>query len=148
VFRDTGFLNTSAIRVGGQSVVPRDLTSALVFEHWKLREGEEDLTVMQVVVEGEAGGDAVRRTYDLLDSYDSETGTTSMARTTGYTCTVVARQVLGLSGTPNAGDDVVAGDNGRIPSSDTLGRACPRRQRGVGYGAYVHHVRRHCRATV
>ncbi len=32
-------------------------------------------------------------TYDLLDFYDVETGTTSMARTTGYTCTVVARQV-------------------------------------------------------
>jgi saccharopine dehydrogenase-like NADP-dependent oxidoreductase len=93
VFRDTGFLDTSAIPVNGQSVVPRDLTSALVFEHWKLREGEEDLTVMQVVVEGELGDRAVRWTFDMLDSYDGETGITSMARTTGYTCTGVARLV-------------------------------------------------------
>ena len=44
VFRDTGFLGTEPIEVRGQSVVPRDLTSALIFEHWKLGEGEQDLT--------------------------------------------------------------------------------------------------------
>ena len=32
--------------------------------------------------------------FDLLDAYDRNTGVTSMARTTGYTCAVVARQVL------------------------------------------------------
>ena len=93
VFRDTGFLDEEPIEVRGQSVVPRDLTSAIIFEHWKLGEGEEDLTVMQVVVEGQLGGKAVTHTYDMLDSYDPATDTTSMARTTGYTCTVVARQV-------------------------------------------------------
>jgi len=94
VFRDTGFLDTDPIEVGGQRVVPRDVTSALIFEHWKLREGEEDLTVMQVVVEGRSGDRRVTHKYDLLDMFDAETGTTSMARTTGYTCTVVARQIL------------------------------------------------------
>lgn len=93
VFRDTGFLGTDAVEVRGQAVVPRDLTAAIIFEHWKLREGEEDLTVMQVVVEGQSGGRNTTYAYGLLDSYDTETGTTSMARTTGYTCTVVARQV-------------------------------------------------------
>jgi len=93
VFRDTGFLDEEPLDVGGQTVVPRDLTSAIIFEHWKLGEGEEDLTVMQVIVQGQLDGKAVTHTYDLLDSYDPATGTTSMARTTGYTCTVVARQV-------------------------------------------------------
>ena len=93
VFRDTGFLNTEPVEIGGQSVAPRDLTSALIFEHWRLRDGEQDLTVMQVEVEGQSGGQPVTYTYDMLDHYDAETGTTSMARTTGYTCTVVARQV-------------------------------------------------------
>jgi len=95
VFRDTGFLGAAPIDVGGQSVVPRDVSAALIFEHWRLPEGEEDLTVMQVVVEGLSGGMGVKHTYDLLDLYDVETGTTSMARTTGYTCTAVARQVAG-----------------------------------------------------
>ena len=93
VFRDTGFLDTDPIDVGGQSIAPRDLTSELIFEHWKLRDGEQDLTVMQVEVEGQSEGRNVKYSYDLLDFYDEATGTTSMARTTGYTCTVVARQV-------------------------------------------------------
>jgi saccharopine dehydrogenase-like NADP-dependent oxidoreductase len=93
VFRDTGFLDTDPIEVRGQSVVPRDLTSELIFKRWKLRDGEEDLTVMQVVVEGPSGEDDLTYTFDMLDSFDRATGTTSMARTTGYTCSVVARQV-------------------------------------------------------
>ena len=48
---------------------------------------------MQIVVRGQVDGEAVTYTYDLLDFYDPATDTTSMARTTGYTCTVVARQV-------------------------------------------------------
>ena len=32
--------------------------------------------------------------FDLYDEYDRETGATSMAQTTGYTCTIAARQVL------------------------------------------------------
>jgi lysine 6-dehydrogenase len=35
----------------------------------------------------------VRHTWDLLDRYDAETGTSSMARTTGYTCTAAVRLV-------------------------------------------------------
>ena len=31
--------------------------------------------------------------YELLDRYDRTTATTSMARTTGYTCTAVVRVV-------------------------------------------------------
>lgn len=39
-------------------------------------------------------GRAKSYTYDLLDRYDAETDTISMARTTGYTCTAVANLVL------------------------------------------------------
>jgi len=49
---------------------------------------------MEVVIEGQRNGDRVRYSYYLLDKYDEQTETTSMARTTGYTCTIVARQVL------------------------------------------------------
>jgi len=48
---------------------------------------------MRVVLEGEKDGQRLRYTYDLLDVYDRETGTTSLARTTGYTATIAARQV-------------------------------------------------------
>jgi saccharopine dehydrogenase-like NADP-dependent oxidoreductase len=74
-------------------VRPIDLTSKLLFEQWKLEPGQQDLTVLQVVVEGYKGDTRTTYTYDLLDRYDAETGTTSMARTTGYTCAIVTRQV-------------------------------------------------------
>jgi lysine 6-dehydrogenase len=51
------------------------------------------LTVLQLVVAGVEGGQPVCYTYDLLDRFDAATGITSMARTTGYTCTAVARLV-------------------------------------------------------
>jgi len=97
VFRDSGFFDMEPVAVSGQEVRPIDLTSRLLFEQWKMAPGEEDLTVMQVTVEGEQDGSRVKASYGLLDTYDPISRTTSMARTTGYTCAIVARQVtMGL----------------------------------------------------
>jgi len=92
-YRESGFLSADPIEVDGQKVKPLSLTSRLLFDQWKLQEGEEDFTILQVILEGAKGGKAVRYTYDLLDRYDRKTNTTSMARTTGYTCTIAVRQV-------------------------------------------------------
>lgn len=94
VFRESGFFNTETIQVDRQKIRPIDLTSQLIFDQWRLKSGEEDFTVMQVIVEGRKDGRSLTYTYNLLDWFDSETETTSMARTTGYTCTLVARQLL------------------------------------------------------
>ena len=48
---------------------------------------------MRVTVEGEQGGRRVRKELSLLDRYDRTTKITSMARTTGYTCTAAVRLV-------------------------------------------------------
>lgn len=93
VFRDSGFFQMEPVDVNGQAVVPIELTSKLIFDQWQMKEGEEDFTVMQVIIEGEQNGNKVRYTYDLYDAFDRETNITSMARTTGYTCTIVVRQV-------------------------------------------------------
>lgn len=94
VFRESGFFNATTVEVDGQRVKPLSLTSKLLFDQWRLEEGEADFTVMQVVIEGQKGGERVCYTYYLLDKYNEETQTTSMARTTGYTCTIVARQMI------------------------------------------------------
>ena len=94
VFREGGFFGTDAIKVGAQSVVPRELTSKLMFDSWQLAPGEEDFTALRVVVEGKVRGTSHQITYNLLDRYDNQTQTTSMARTTGYTASEVARLVL------------------------------------------------------
>lgn len=95
VFRESGFFDTEPLEVGGRWLRPLDLTSKLLFEAWTMAPGERDLTVFQVIVEGRKGGHTYRYTYDLLDGYDPATDTSSMARTTGYTCTIVARQLVG-----------------------------------------------------
>ena len=93
VFREAGFFSKEPVDVNGRPVVPLDVTGALLFPQWTYAEGEADLTVMRITVEGVAGGQPVRRVFDLLDRYDPATGTSSMARTTGFTCAAVVRLV-------------------------------------------------------
>ncbi len=93
VFRESGFFEMTPTDVRGQRIRPIDLTSALLFDQWRLQEGETDLTVMEVVLEGEKDGRTRRYSYYLLDEFDEESQTTSMARCTGYTCSIVTRQV-------------------------------------------------------
>jgi saccharopine dehydrogenase-like NADP-dependent oxidoreductase len=93
VLRDTGFFSYDEILVNGKKIRPIDLTTKLLFPKWKLEEGEEDLTVMQVFVEGYSGEDCLRYSYDLLDYFDKETRVHSMARTTGYAATSAVRML-------------------------------------------------------
>jgi saccharopine dehydrogenase-like NADP-dependent oxidoreductase len=94
VFRDSGFFSADPIEIEGKTVSPLAFTSKLLFDQWTLKEGEEDFTVMQVIIEGQKGASRLRYVFDLYDEFDRETGATSMARTTGYTCALAARQVL------------------------------------------------------
>jgi lysine 6-dehydrogenase len=87
VLRESGFFSTDPIEVNGQKVRPLDLTSKLLFKEWKLGETEPEFTVMRVRVTGESDGYERTVTYDLHDTYDTTTQTSSMARTTGYTAT-------------------------------------------------------------
>ncbi len=92
VLRETGFFQKEPLLLpGGATVRPLDVTSKLLFPMWQLDEGEEDFTVMRAVVEGKKDGKRKRFSFDLLDYYERKTKTTSMARTTGYTCSTVAR---------------------------------------------------------
>jgi lysine 6-dehydrogenase len=93
LLKASGFLGEEPVRVGGVEVTPLALTSKLLFPHWELRDGEDELTALRVVVEGVQGGTPRRSTWDLLDRRDPASGLSSMARTTGFTCTAVARLV-------------------------------------------------------
>jgi lysine 6-dehydrogenase len=94
VFRESGFFSQDPVEVDGSQVIPLSLTSRLLFDQWLMKEGEKDLTVLQVVLKGKEKNKQVIYQYDLLDRFNEQTGITSMARTTGYTCTIVARQFL------------------------------------------------------
>jgi lysine 6-dehydrogenase len=98
IFRETGLFGEEPIEVrgaggGGGVVRPRDVIATLMFPKWTYGEGEEDLTVMRVMVEGTRAGSRKRFTWDLLDFYDRATKATSMSRTTAFPCTVVTRML-------------------------------------------------------
>lgn len=92
MLRESGFFSAEPIELkDGRRVSPLELTSRLLFPLWQLNDGEDELTVMRVEVVGRSGGERRRYTYDLLDRYDAQTRTSSMARTTGYTATAAVR---------------------------------------------------------
>jgi len=92
--RDTGFLSSEPIDIEGSTIRPVDLASRLLFPHWKLKEGEEEFTIMRVQIEGrDSDEQSISYTYDLFDRFDPETGFTSMARTTGFTCTAAVNML-------------------------------------------------------
>lgn len=93
VLRETGFFSTDPIEVDGVEIRPLDVTARLLFPKWQLKAGEVDITIMQIVVEGVKNDSRVRITWNLMDRYAPETNIHSMARTTGYTATVVARLI-------------------------------------------------------
>jgi len=93
VLRESGFFDETEIMVNGSAVRPIDLTAALLFPMWKMDEGEVDLTILEVTVEGRLANQPVRHVFRMLDRHDPVTGTHSMARTTGYTATAAVRML-------------------------------------------------------
>ena len=95
VLKESGFFNTKEIEVNGTKISPLDFTSKVLFNEWKLGETEEEITIMRIIVKGEnSDGKIEEITYTLHDEYCSETKTSSMARTTGYTASAAANLFL------------------------------------------------------
>lgn len=92
--RDSGFFGGEEIEVRGRKVRPLDVTSAILFKHWRLHEKDDEFTIMRIIVEGEENGRPKRYTYGLFDRRDRTTGFSSMARTTGFPATAAARLLL------------------------------------------------------
>jgi lysine 6-dehydrogenase len=88
--QQAGFFSTTPLHINDTDITPLEFTSRLLVDEWKLGPEEEEFTVMKVIVEGE---DSTVE-YNLLDRYDSATKTSSMARTTGYTCTAAVNLII------------------------------------------------------
>lgn len=91
--RDSGFFDRSTVRAGHAEVAPRDIAVRLLTRAWALRNGEEELTVLRVEVEGKRDGTPTREVWELFDRTDRASGDTSMARTTGFPAVAVAKIV-------------------------------------------------------
>lgn len=91
--KESGFFDKKEMDINGIKISPLQCTSKILINEWKLGEEEEELTVMKVIIEGEKENKPQRIEYNLLDHYDPETKTSSMARTTGYTCTAAVNLI-------------------------------------------------------
>jgi len=94
LLRDYGFFQTDEVEIEGKIIRPIDMTSKLLISKWKLEDDEPELTVMKIIVSGIENNKEVKYTYELFDKYDATTQTSSMARTTGYSCTSAVELVL------------------------------------------------------
>lgn len=94
VLRESGFFSYDPVNIDGNSIRPIDLSSKLLFPIWKFEKGEADVTVMRITIKGEMNEIPQKIVYHLYDEYDHKNQISSMARTTGYTCTAVAHLIL------------------------------------------------------
>jgi len=95
VLKESGFFSNSKIEVDGAEISPHDFTCKILFNEWKLGDSEEEITVMRISLKGDnAEGISEEVVCNLYDEYSTETQTSSMARTTGYTATAAANLVL------------------------------------------------------
>lgn len=92
-FKDAGIFNEEPVMFHGVEISPLQFISQLLLKEWKLADDEKELTVMKVIIEGYKGNDFVHVEYNLYDEYDEATKTSSMARTTGYTCTAAVNLI-------------------------------------------------------
>ncbi len=95
VLRESGFFNKEKTDVNGIKISPLELTTELLFPMWKLEPDEKEFTVLKMIIKGGKNGEEIKIVYSMFDEYDSKSGISSMARTTGYTCTAVARLLIG-----------------------------------------------------
>ena len=91
--KESNFFSETPIDVNGTKISPLKVTSQILFNEWKLGLEEEELTVMRVTLIGSKDGEPEIIEWNLLDYYDNETKISSMARTTGYTCTAAVNLI-------------------------------------------------------
>ena len=91
--KESNFFSETPIEVNGTMISPLKVTSQILFNEWKLGLEEEELTVMRVKLIGKKNGKEEIVEWNLLDYFDNETKISSMARTTGYTCTAAVNLI-------------------------------------------------------
>ena len=89
-----GFFDETKINFKGQLISPREFSSTILFDQWKLQENEEEFTLMKIMLKGTDNGKAQTIDYFLFDEYDPTTQTSSMSRTTGYTATAALNLLI------------------------------------------------------
>jgi lysine 6-dehydrogenase len=91
LLRELGLLGETPVTVDGAAVVPKRFLDALLYPRVRLESGEHDLALLRVDVIGVRAGRPWRARAEMVDRWTD--GFTAMARTTGFTASVVARLI-------------------------------------------------------
>ncbi|MDG6908559.1 MAG: saccharopine dehydrogenase NADP-binding domain-containing protein [Nitrososphaerota archaeon] len=96
---DLGFFSERPVnlKTTGARVSPKGLLTTLLDKKLAMHQGDKDMTLLRVEVKGrKKKGDRVTRIhkYEMIDHFDSDTQTTSMARTTAFPCSTVGQMIL------------------------------------------------------
>ena len=90
-----GIIDQEPVVYQGREIVPLEFFHKLVYPLVRFddAEGDRDITILLVRVQGRKGHTDMCVTYKMVDHYDEERTVTSMAKTTGYTAAIVARML-------------------------------------------------------
>lgn len=96
---DLGFFSERPVnlKTTGSRVSPRALLSTLLDKKLAMHQGDKDMTLLRVDVQGrKRKGDKSTRIhqYEMIDKFDVANQITSMARTTAHPCSTVALMML------------------------------------------------------
>ena len=92
-FRDAGLFEQELVEIQGVSIRPRDVLHAVLGPRLEVHGEFEDAVLVRVVARGRHEGVPAEAQLDLIDFFDSETGLTSMQRTTGWDGAIVAEMM-------------------------------------------------------
>lgn len=90
---ELGLLDDEPVEVGGVTVSKRQVLAAALAPRLQYRDGERDLAIIRIEVEGRAGGRDRRLVRQVVDRRDLETGLTAMSRTVGYPASIAAQMI-------------------------------------------------------
>jgi len=90
---ECGLLSREAVEFKDRNIIPFEIFSKIIYPKVRMNEGEKDITVLRVIVEGIKEGGEACHVFDMVDFYDENRSITSMARTTSYTAAIVARML-------------------------------------------------------
>lgn len=93
LLEECGLLSRKPIEFKGRDVVPFEIFSKIIYPKVCMGEGERDITVLRVKVEGVKEHCKTCFTFDMVDFFDEDRGLTSMAKTTSYTAAITARML-------------------------------------------------------
>lgn len=90
LLKDIGLFSKETTTLHDLNFKPIDIIADILKKDWKLEEGEEEFTVMRIIMKNSKKYVQI----DLYDEFDKKTQISSMARTTGYTCTAGANLII------------------------------------------------------